>query len=396
VSSPTPPVLATWTKVTSILVVVALALTAFVVFRAQDDVKTVSAHFPRTISLFEGNEVRILGVPVGEITTIVPEGNSVRVDMEYDAEYDVPAGAKAAIVTPTLVADRFVQLTPAYSGGPVMEDGADIPLADTAVPVELDQVYEGLDSLSVALGPNGVNADGSLSELLSVSADTLDGQGARVNEMIGDLARTVDTFNRGRGDLFGTVRGLQRFTTHLAANDRQVRDFIVLLADVSDQLAGERQEIRRALSALAVALGTVERFVRENKGLVERDVAALADVSGVMAKHHRILGTLLEKAPTGLHNLILAFDTVSGAIGSRIHMSPSVDDIDGLACHWVRTADVPDEEQACRLLTRLLRPLQPVFDGVADGIDGRGGLPVNPGGRPGGDQSLRGLLGGRR
>ena len=235
------PTLHSWTRIAGVFTVLALLATVVVVLLPDDDTKTVSAHFPRTISLFEGNEVRIMGVPVGTITAIVPEGNSVRVDMEYDAQYDVPADAKAVIVTPTLVADRFVQLTPAYSGGPVMADSADISLADTAVPVELDQVYSGLDSLSVALGPNGVNADGSLSELLSVSADTLDGQGTRVNKMIGDLARTVDTFNRGRGDLFGTVRGLQDFTTHLAASDRQVRDFLTLLADVSTQLSGERR-----------------------------------------------------------------------------------------------------------------------------------------------------------
>jgi phospholipid/cholesterol/gamma-HCH transport system substrate-binding protein len=395
VSSPMSPTLASWTKITSVLAVVALLVTAGVVLWPHDDTKTVSAHFPRTISLFEGNEVRIMGVPVGQITAIVPEGNSVRVDMEYDAQYDVPADAKAAIVTPTLVADRFVQLTPAYSGGPVMADGADISMADTAVPVELDQIYQGLDSLSVALGPNGVNADGSLSELLSVSADTLHGQGGRVNKMIGDLARTVDTFNRGRGDLFGTVRGLQRFTSHLAASDRQVRDFISLLADVSTQLSGERQEIRKALASLAVALGTVQRFVRENKGVVEHDVAALADVSGVLARHNDILADLLEKGPLGLHNLVLAFDTDSGAIGSRVHMSPSVRSMSDLACLWVRTGDVPDAKQACALLTRLLRPLQPVFNGAADGIDGRGSLPVPQGGAVR-DRSLQGLLGGPR
>ncbi len=394
-NAPINATLQSWAKVTSILVVLGLLFAALVVFRTQDETKTVTAHFPRTVSLFEGNEVRILGVPVGRITAIVPEGNSVRVDMEYSAEYDVPADAKAAIVTPTLVADRFVQLTPAYSGGPVMDDGADIAMSDTAVPVELDQVYQGLDSLSVALGPNGVNADGSLSELLSVSADTLDGQGAKVNQMIGDLARTVDTFNRGRGDLFGTVRGLQRFTTHLAASDRQVRDFLTLLARVSTELSGERQEIRSALANLAVALGTVERFVRENKDVVEGDVAALADVSGVMAKRHEILANLLEKGPLGLHNLILAFDTVSGAIGSRVHFSPSVDNFDDLVCHWVRTGDVPDEEQACALLTRLLKPLDPVFDGAADAVDGRGSLPV-PQSRSGRDGSLQGKLGGRR
>jgi phospholipid/cholesterol/gamma-HCH transport system substrate-binding protein len=391
------PTVQTWTKAMAALVVVALAVAGFVVLRPAAETKTVSAHFPRTISLFEGNDVRILGVPVGTVTSIVPEGNSVRVDMEYDAAYDLPADAKAVIVTPTLVADRFVQLTPVYSGeGAVMEDGAEIGLRDTAVPVELDQVYEGLDSLSVALGPNGVNSDGSLNELLSVSADTLEGQGSNVNAMIGDLARTVDTFNRGKGELFGTVRALQRFTTHLAANDRQVRDFIELMADVSVELEGEREEIRRALAGLAVALGTVERFVRENKGILERDVAQLADVSGMLARHEKILGTLLEKAPLGLHNLILAFDTVSGAIGSRVHLSPTVASMSDLVCLWVRTADVPDAKQACGLLTRLLKPLQPVFDGVADGIDGRSRLPFDPQSQPRAGRSLQGLLGGRR
>jgi phospholipid/cholesterol/gamma-HCH transport system substrate-binding protein len=374
------------------VVVAALLLTAtFLLFTGDGEQRTLTAHFSRAVAIYKGSEMRLMGVRIGTVEAVVPEGDSVRVEMRYDAQYKLPAGAKAMIVTPTLVADRFVQLTPAYSGGPVLDDGADIAMRDTAVPVELDQVYQGLDSLSVALGPSGANADGSLSELLSVSADTLDGQGGRVNKMIGDLARTVATFNRGRGELFGTVRGLQRFTTHLAANDRQVRNFIRLLADVSDQLAGERQEIRGALGNLAVALGTVERFVRENKGVVEDDVAALADVSGVMARRHAILANLLEKGPLGLHNLSLAFDTASGAIGSRVHLSPSVDNFDDLVCHWVRTADVPDEDQACALLTRLLRPLEPVFDGAADTIDGRGSLPL-----PQRDGSLREMLGGRR
>jgi phospholipid/cholesterol/gamma-HCH transport system substrate-binding protein len=377
-----------WTRAATVLAVLALLAAAVTVLRAGDDTKTVTAHFPRTISLFEGNEVRIMGVPVGEITAIVPEGTSVRVDMEYDAQYDVPAGATAAIVTPTLVADRFVQLTPAYSGGPVMADGADIPMQHTAVPVELDRVYSGIDSLTTALGPSGANRDGSLSELLTVSAGTLKGQGARANAMIGDLARTVETFNRGKSDLYGTVRGLQRFTSTLAAHDRQVRGFLSVLADTSRQLSGERQEIRAALHHLAIALGTVERFVRTNKALVQHDVAALADVSGTLAKHRDILGKLLEKGPLGLSNLITAFDANSGSIGSRTQLPPSIDDFDGLLCHWVRVSDVPNPEQACTLLTRLVRPLHPVLDQV--------GNPSKQREPPSFDGSLRGLLGGRR
>ena len=69
-----------------------------------------------------------MGVRIGTVTAVVPEGDRVRVAMEYDAEYKLPADAKAAIITPTLTADRFVQIAPAYTGGPVMADKAEIAL----------------------------------------------------------------------------------------------------------------------------------------------------------------------------------------------------------------------------------------------------------------------------
>ena len=69
------------------------------------------------MSLYKGSEVRVMGVNIGTVTAVVPEGDRVRVAMEYDDEYKLPADAKAAIVTPTLTADRFVQIAPAYTGG---------------------------------------------------------------------------------------------------------------------------------------------------------------------------------------------------------------------------------------------------------------------------------------
>ena len=52
---------------------------------ATSETKTVTAHFPRAVSVYEGTDVRILGVNVGRVTAVIPEGNSVRVEMEYDA-----------------------------------------------------------------------------------------------------------------------------------------------------------------------------------------------------------------------------------------------------------------------------------------------------------------------
>jgi phospholipid/cholesterol/gamma-HCH transport system substrate-binding protein len=343
---------------------VLLAAAVAVLFPGSEG-KTLTAHFSRTVSLFVGSEVRILGVPVGEVTSVVPEGNSVRVEMVYDEEYDVPAEAQAVIVTPTLVADRFVQLTPAYTGGEKMSDGAEIPLERTAVPVELDRIYQSLDELSTALGPNGVNADGSLDTLLAAGTKTLKGKGARGNAMVRDLSAAVDTFGKGSGDLFATVRQLQAFVDALARNDRFVSAFMTDLTGVSGELSGEREELRAALANLAEAVGEVDRFVRDNKGLVEEDVAALTDVTRSIVKEKDSLATALEKGPVGAGNLAIAFDSSTHAIGARIQTGPNVDDVDGFLCAIVQNSDIPSKNQACELFSRIFEPL-PSSDPNAD------------------------------
>src|SRR5690606_23753823 len=134
-----------------------------------------------------------------------PRGTSVRVDMTYDASHRLPADVRAVIVSPSIIADRFVQLTPAYSGGPVLADGAVVGQERTGVPVELDETFDATDRLMRAIGPEGANRDGSVSRLLEVAAETLDGQGERIRRSIGSVAEVTDTLAASRDDVTGTV-----------------------------------------------------------------------------------------------------------------------------------------------------------------------------------------------
>ena len=348
-------------KVNGNVLVVAVAIilvtVGFVLVPDDEEPKTLTAHFSRAVSIYKGSQVRILGVPVGTVTAVVPEGNSVRVEMEYDADQKVPADAKAVIVTPTLVADRFVQLTPAYTQGAVMADGADIALQDTGTPVELDRIYASLRDLSEALGPNGVNKDGSLDTLLHAGTGALEGQGKRGNRMILDLSRAAQTFGKGSGQLFGTVRQLSEFTTTLAENDAAVSQFIRDLAGASAQLSGERDELRAALAALARAVSKVEAFVHDNRGRLKGNVEAIAEVAGVLAKEKDSLALALEKGPLGAGNLAIAFDNPTGSIGGRIAVGPNADDSDGFLCAVVRNAKVPHAKLACKIFESLLERL---------------------------------------
>ena len=156
--------------------------------------------------------------------------------MEYDAEVpSCPADAKAVIVTPTLVADRFVQLTPAYDGsGQTMADGDEIELPDTAVPVELDRIYSSLRDLSEALGPNGVNKDGTLDHLLRASARGAGGRGrARQRDAPQPVGGHADDRRRQRGPLRHRRGARRRSPRRWRQNDRLVRAFIRDLAGMS-------------------------------------------------------------------------------------------------------------------------------------------------------------------
>lgn len=378
--------------------VLLLTATFFTFLRPHDEMRTVTAHFSRAVSLYKGSEVRILGVPVGTVTDVVPEGNDVRVEMRYDAQYKVPADAKAAIVTPTLVADRFVQLSPAYTTGPVMRDGADIPLSRTANPVELDRIYRSLRDLSQALGPNGVNKNGSLSTLLAAGSKTLKGEGARGNRMITDLAQAAQTFGNGSGQLFGTVRDLSEVTGVLARNDQFVSSFIRDLAGVSGQLSAERSDLRAALAALARAVGTVQRFVHDNKHRLNGDLQALAQVAGTVAKQKDALALALEKGPLGAGNLTLAFDNTTGSIGGRIIVGPNADDTDGFLCSVAHAANIPHANLACKIFSALIQRLP---QGQVPPNQDTSKLPTNPSNQqsqPGAQApatTLRQLLGGR-
>ncbi len=338
--------------------VILLAATFFVV-RGDDEVRTVTAHFPRAVSVYEGSEVRILGVKVGRVTAVVPEGNSVRVEMEYDAEEKLPADAKAAVITPTLVADRFVQLTPAYTGGPVMQDGADIPLPDSGVPVELDRIYSSLRDLSKALGPNGVNKDGTLDHLLRAGARNLEGEGRLGNQMIRNLSAATATFGRGSGDLFGTVTELAKFTEVLGNNDRLVRAFMKDLAGVSSVLAGERVELSRALDAVSRSVGAVEGFVKNNRTALVTDLEKITRVMKTINSERDSLDTVLRVGPLALGNLAVAFNTQTGSIGSRIGLEGTFGNPDGLLCAIVMQSDMPrpSKNLACEIFTQLLEPV---------------------------------------
>lgn len=298
--------------------------------------KRVTAFFPSVVGLYEGNDVRVLGVGMGTVTHIEPMGDRVRVEMEYDRGVRIPADVKAAVIAPSLVSDRYVQFGPAYSGGPQLEDAATIPMERTAVPLEVDELYNSLHRMSESLGPNGANRDGSLSDLLNTAAANLDGNGAELNNMITKLSRAAGTLSGNKDDLFATVENLGTFATTLAESDGQVRRFEQQLADVSGFLAGERENLAATVRQLAVTLESVQTFVEDNRGRVKSNVDKLASVTRVLVEQRAALAETLDVAPVGLSNLVNAYNASSGTLDARSNLNELTQPPVAMVCSLLR------------------------------------------------------------
>ncbi|MEU8638805.1 MCE family protein [Amycolatopsis sp. NPDC048633] len=277
----------------------------------------VTAFFSRAVGVYSGSDVRVLGVRVGQVDSVTPRGEQVQVDMTLDGSVGIAEDTTVLVIAPSVVADRYVQFAKLARGGPRLPDGASIPVQRTATPVELDQLYASLDTLSKALGPNGANSQGALSDLLKTGAQNLQGNGQAFNDSVRNFAQLARTLAGNSGDLFGTVDELQRFTTMLSTNDQQVSGVNQQLSQISGTLAANSGELAHALDSLGQALGDVQAFIRDNRGAIKSNVDNLVTTTRTLVEQRQSLAETLDGVPLAVSNVLNAIDPATGRLMGR-------------------------------------------------------------------------------
>ena len=316
----------------AVIVAAALVVGGVLVYHASHKGTQVTAYFSETIGVYPGSTVRVLGVPVGTVDSVQPQGTEVKVMMTVNSGVAVPADATAVVIEPSVVADRYVQLTPAYTSGPQLTDNAVIPVNRTAVPVEVDQIYTSINRLTQALGPNALNKNGALSELVKTGAANLNGNGANLHAMITQFGALSKTLGDNSGNLFATITYLQRFTSMLKANDGQVRLAEQQLADVFGFLASDRQDLGAALHELSIALGQVQGFIANNRGLIKTNVTKLAAITQLLVDEKASLTEAVNTIPLAVDNVVNAYDSTNHTLDGRgdlneLSMGPGANDL---------------------------------------------------------------------
>jgi phospholipid/cholesterol/gamma-HCH transport system substrate-binding protein len=307
-----------WLRVAlAALLVVTLLVGVYLVWPSRAGHKIVG-YFASAVGLYPGDDVRIVGVPVGTVDSIEPRATDVKITMTVKNDVKVPADAKALIIAPNLVSARFVQLTPAYTGGAVMAEDAQIGLDRTAVPVEWDEVKEQLTQLSAQLGPQQGSMQGPLSEFVNQAADTFDGNGDSFRQALRELSQTAGRLGDSRTDLFGTIRNLHVLVNALSNSNEQIVQFSNHVASVSQVLADSSTDLDNTLGTLNQALFDVKGFLHENNQALIEQIGKLAEFTQILTDHSDDIEQILHITPNGLANFYNIYNPAQGTAGGLL------------------------------------------------------------------------------
>ena len=316
----------------------------------------VVAYFENANGIYAGDDVRIVGVPVGKIESIEPQPTAVKVSFWYDSKYKVPADAKAVILSPTLVTARTIQLTPAYTGGPVMKSGAVIPRERTAVPVEWDQVRQELAKLAHTLQPTEPGGVSPLGSVINTTAKNLRGEGANIRDTVIKLSQAISALGDHSTDIFSTVKNLATMVSALQDSTDLMRQLNQNLATVTGLLANDPDEVANAVRDLNNVVGEVQTFVAENRESLGTTSDKLAGVTQALTDSLADVKQFLHVAPNTLQNYVNIWQPAQGAVSS-VPMINNFSDPISFLCGAVQAASRLGAEESAKLCVQYLAPI---------------------------------------
>lgn len=246
---------------------------------------------PTSSQLHNGSPVRIAGVNVGKVVGVERgPGNTARIKMRID-DSGLPLHRDASLkIRPRLFLEGnfFVDLKPGTPSAPELGAHSTIPLSQTAIPVQFDQVLTALQAdtradlqgilrqYAAALdrgGAKGIRdsfapSAGAFKGIALVSQESQGLTRHDLSRFIADGAKISTTLNRRRGELADLITNFNRTVSALGSQPQNVAATTRLFADLVE-------EAHPALGDINASLPSLRRLARELRPLARRSPRTL-------------------------------------------------------------------------------------------------------------------------
>lgn len=337
-----------------VLILVAGAVTVASLPRATRN--HLVAYFDNSNGIFAGDDVVILGVKVGQIDTIEPQPQRAKISFWINNKYKVPANVNAVILSPKLITSRAIQLTPAYTGGLALGDGAVIPQTRTAVPVEFDDLRQQLQKFAESLQPTDPGGVSPLGAFINTTAENLRGRGAQIRDTVLKLSQAVSALGDHSSDIFSTIKNLATLVSALHNSAGLMRQLNTNLAAVTALLANDPDEVAHAVTDLNTAAGDVTAFLAENREALGTTSDELASISKALTDSLDDVKQTLHSLPNVVSNFVNIYNPAQGAITGVLAINNFANPISFL-CGAIQAASRLNNEQSAKLCVQYLAPI---------------------------------------
>jgi phospholipid/cholesterol/gamma-HCH transport system substrate-binding protein len=318
---------ARWLVPIGVIVAVALVCAGYLLTKQRlalpfDDAYDLSADFESAAAVAPGlgEPVNVAGVRVGQISGVELKNGVgvVHMRIEPDKLPHVYEGARATLVPNTPAKDMQVDLSPGRAGGKALPHGATIPIEDTAIPVDADELLRALDTdtrdyMRLLIGDVGNGLHGRGKDLRSLLKSL--GPTAR------QLRRISDLLASRRRELPVLVHNLTLITQAAGSEDRAVERVVANGATTFGALASADASLRGSLTLLPGTLGQA----RETLGHATPFARKLRTTLTALEPSVPRLRSTLVNAPDTLRGLLpfpikalKRFTAAAGPLGAEV------------------------------------------------------------------------------
>jgi len=287
--------------------------------------------------LAEQSEVDISGVEVGRVKSIDlangGQSGSAIITLNLDPEYaPIPKDTRAILRAKSLLGEAYIELTPGDKRDGMLEDGGQLPPAQVAKSVQLDEIFRTFDAKTRAAFMQGaidnsiaVNGRGStINQTLGVLPGTLTSltdvltilnqEEPQLSKLVKNTGVVFDAISKRQGQLSGMIRNTDTVFKTLADRDEQLKDFFRVFPTFERETQATQDRLGD-FSDFATPIVRKLVPVAEQLSPTFKSSARLAPVS---EKLYRNLKPVIRKAPKAFPSLRGFLDEDAPKLLSRL------------------------------------------------------------------------------
>ena len=270
---------------------------------------TVNAFFPDAGGVFTNQEVTYRGVTVGQVGDMEVVDEGVKIELLIEEDVKIPAeGTQARVMFKSAVGEQFVDLLPESDEAPYLEDGSEISIDNTSIPVSTQELLSTLQAVLEGVPPE------SLKGAIDALGGGLKGRGGDIGAIIENSAKIAQTFAESSGSIEGILRNGTKVGGDFLATRQDFEEALEQLVVVSGILKDNRGNLKTLMENANMTADELLALIESAKPELYNTIDELVTLNRLQLDERSHLKDLLFFLPQALSNVNKAFEKDTGMI----------------------------------------------------------------------------------